>query len=236
MKKRFMLFISSLMIIVLSGCLYPDEKLVQNQVAYKDQLAAAQTAVNQYQENNGGLLPIKTRDMNTPIYQKYPIDFNKLVPKYMQEPPGTAFESGGVFTYVLIDVETKPTVKLIDLRIAEQIRDIKIRIKAYKYPPFKKMLTKGIFTIDYKKLGYEDEPYVVSPFSGKNLPLVINHEGEVFVDYSADLYEALQKKDHSYKPGEEILPILMEGSDFVPAYSLPYTIDPKNGEPIFLEK
>jgi hypothetical protein len=230
-----MLLIGSLMIFILSGCLYPNEKLVKNQVAYKDQLAAVQTAVQQYQEHTGGLLPIKTRDMDTPIYQKYPIDFNKLVPKYMQDPPGTAFESGGVFTYVLVDVETNPTVKLIDLRLAEQIRDVKIRIKAYKYPPFKEMLAKGIFTVDYKKLGYETAPFVVSPFSGKNLPLVINHEGEVFADYSTDLYEALQEKEHSYEPGDNIIPILTKESDFVPVYSLPYTIDPESGEPVFLD-
>ncbi|MFC3882732.1 hypothetical protein ACFOU2_04155 [Bacillus songklensis] len=234
MKKSFMLLVSSLMIVLLSGCLYPNEKLVKNQVAYKDQLAAVQTAVNQYRTDSEGLLPIKTRDMNTPIYQKYPIDFNKLVPKYMQEPPGTAFENGGVFSYVLVDVETNPTVKLIDLRIAEQIRDIKIRMKAYKYPPFKEMIAKGIFTIDYKKIGYEEEPYVISPFSGKNLPLVINHKGEVFVDYSMDLYDRLQKYKRTYKPGEDILPLLVQDSDFVPAYSLPYTIDSKKNEPVFL--
>ena len=37
----------------------------------------------------------------------------------MAEPPGNAYESGGVFQYVIIDAESNPTVKIVDLRIAE---------------------------------------------------------------------------------------------------------------------
>lgn len=66
-----------LVLLTLTGCMYPEEKLVQNQVPYKDQLDSVQSAVNQYKEANGGLLPIKTKDAETPIYQKYPIDFKK---------------------------------------------------------------------------------------------------------------------------------------------------------------
>lgn len=118
-----------LMLFSLSGCLYPEERLKQNQIPYEDQVAAVQSAVNQYREATGGLLPIKTRDMKTPIYQKYPIDFNKLIPRYMQEPPGNAYESGGIFQYVIVDAENNPTVKLLDLRSAEQIRELKLRLK-----------------------------------------------------------------------------------------------------------
>jgi hypothetical protein len=104
---------------LLSGCLYPEEKLQKNTIPYEDQIAAVQNSVDRFQEESGGLLPIKTRDMTTPIYQKYPIDFSALSPKYMAEPPGTAFESGGIYLYALVDVEENPTVKLIDLRIAD---------------------------------------------------------------------------------------------------------------------
>ncbi|MBA2875021.1 hypothetical protein [Thermaerobacillus caldiproteolyticus] len=240
MKLIFRLIISICMMFLLSGCLYPEERLKQNQIPYADQVAAVQSAVDQYREATGGLLPIQTRDMKTQIYQKYPIDFHRLVPRYMQEPPGNAFESGGVFQYVLVDVEKHPTVKLLDLRMAEQIRDVKLRLKMYQdshgYPPFKDMLAKGIFTLDYKKLGYKEPPYVVSPFSGNNLPLIIDYNGEIYVDYRIDLYEALKKTKHSYKPGDDIRDILVKDSLFVPAYSLPYTIDPQKNEPIFLTK
>jgi hypothetical protein len=227
-----------LMLFSLSGCLYPEERLKQNQIPYEDQVAAVQSAVNQYRESTGGLLPIKTRDMKTPIYQKYPIDFNKLIPRYMQEPPGNAYESGGIFQYVIVDAENNPTVKLLDLRSAEKVRELKLRLKMYqdqhKYPPFKKMIAKGVFTLDYKKLGYKEPPHAVSPFSGNNLPFVIDYNGEIYIDYRIDLYNALRKEKHHYRPGDDIRDILVKHSLFVPAYSLPYTIDPKTNEPIFL--
>src|SRR5690606_11553457 len=97
--------------VLLSGCLYPQEKKVENQIPYEDQIKSVQTAVDQYKETTNGLLPIKTRDYETPIYIKYPIDFSKLAPRFIATPPGNAYESGGVFQYVLIDVETNPTVK-----------------------------------------------------------------------------------------------------------------------------
>lgn len=221
---------------LLTGCLYPQDRLKQHQIPYQDQLESVQSAVNQYREASGGLLPIKDRDMDTPIYQKYPIDFNKLSPKFMQEPPGTAYESGGVYLYVLVDVEENPTVRLIDLRIPEQIRDLNMRISVYKnsnggYAPVKEVINDHAFRVDWDKLGFPEEPHVESPYSGKNLPFILDGNGEVKVDYSMDLYEFLQKHDHHFKAGEDIRGILVENSVFVPAYSLPYTLD-ENNEPV----
>ncbi len=104
----------------------------QNQVPYKDQVASVQTAVDQFKQESGGLLPIKTKDMDTPIYQKYPIDFTKIVPRYMQDAPGNSYESGGIFAYVLVDAETKPTVKLLDLRMADTIQDVNVHLNIYR--------------------------------------------------------------------------------------------------------
>ncbi|MDQ0232951.1 hypothetical protein [Metabacillus malikii] len=222
---------------LLTGCLYPEEKLQKNSVPYDDQISAVQTTVKQYQEDTGGLLPIKTRDMTTPIYQKYPIDFSKLTPKYMAEPPGTAYESGGIYQYTLVDVEENPTVKLIDLRISEAIHELKVRLNVYRqsngYPPFKDIVADGIFTLDYEKLGYDEPLMVQSPFSGEYLPFVIDNQAEVFVDYRIDLSKTLENNEHRYTFGDDIRDILLEDSHFVPVYSMPYTIDEK-GEPIFL--
>ena len=89
-----------------------------------------QKAVDAYQQNSGGLLPIKTRDLETDIYIKYPIEFSKVVPAYTEKMPSNAYETGGIYQYVLIDVETNPTVKLVDLRSAEHIRDLNLRKKS----------------------------------------------------------------------------------------------------------
>lgn len=68
---------------------------------------------------------------------------------------------------MLVDVENDPTVKLIDLKMAEKIRDVKLRIQMYRqehqYPPYKDVLSRDLFTLDEKKLGdgsslYSDKP------------------------------------------------------------------------------
>ena len=52
-----------------------------------------------------------------------------------------------------------------------------------------------MYTLDFEKLGYEEEPYVVSPYSNKHLSFVINRKAEVFVDYRYDLVEAIQNQE-----------------------------------------
>lgn len=218
---------------LLSGCLYPQERKVENLVPYEDQIQSVQTAVEKYHEVSNGLLPIKNRDIDTHIYIKYPIDFNLLAPRFLAEPPGNAYESGGVFQYVLIDVETNPTVKVFDLRIAEQIKSIKMRIQAHEYPPFKEKLDNNVFTLDFKKLGYKSEPYITSPFTNNQLSFVSDGQGEIYVDYISDIYLKMQERGKTYNPGEDIISILTEDSLFVPAYSLSYTVD-DNNEPIYM--
>ncbi|KIY20891.1 hypothetical protein [Mesobacillus subterraneus] len=234
-KYRFFLLVM-VVLLALTGCMYPEENYIQNHVPYKDQLDSVQSAVDQYQQASGGLLPIKTRDAKTPIYQKYPIDFKKIVPQFIAETPGNAFESGGLFQYVLVDAETNPTVKLLDLRVADTIREIKMRMEANGYPPFKDQIAENVYSIDFKKIGYKKEPVVESPFTTDNLHFVLSTEGEIYVDYRSDLYKAMKSSDKGLKEGEDIRWILVENSMFVPAYSLPYTVDKATNEPVFLAK
>ena len=87
MKKIITFFMVSLVIILLSACMYPDGELAKNKIPYEDQIKSVQSSVDQYRAANDGLLPIKTKEANTPIYQKYPIDFKKIVPAFMAEIP-----------------------------------------------------------------------------------------------------------------------------------------------------
>lgn len=223
--------------VLLSGCLYPQNELSKNQSPNETQLEMVQSAVEQYQEEANGLVPIKTKSNDTPIFQKYLVDFNALKEKnVITELPGNAYENGGVYQYTLITPEDNPRVKLIDLQTTEAIRKVNVKLEIYRnkhiYPPYGKEIDEGIFRIDYQKLGLESEPYIVSPYSKENLPIVIDTDGKLYVDYRIDLNNALKDYEHNYEEGDDIRYLLAENTPFVPAYSLPYTI--RNGEPVFL--
>ena len=220
--------------LILAGCIPSSHSSLPGTVNEK-QIEMVQEAINKYREDNDGLLPIKNKDYDTDVYIKYLIDFSKLVPTYLPSAPSTSFEEGGRFQYVIIEAETNPTVKIFDLMIPDKIREIQLLLMTQKYPPFKERLARNVFTLDFQELGYNEEPTVKSPYSGEELPIVINGQGELFIDYRKDLLRVLQeKKDLSLEIGEDIRYLLTENSYFVPAYSLPYTIDEK-GDPIFLD-
>ncbi|UOQ42704.1 hypothetical protein MUN89_12055 [Halobacillus salinarum] len=235
--KRFKWLTLPFMLLLLSGCLYPQSQLSKNQIPNQVQLDQIQQAVTSYQQQTNGLLPIKTKPEDTPIFQKYQIDFSKLREKgLIGETPGTAFENGGHYLYVIIKPESKPTVKLLDLRTSERLRALQVKIKFYKekhqYPPFGKQVANGIYNLKYKELGLEQPPVVDSPYSEQMLPIYINAKGELLIDYRKDLYAYLNEQDHTYKNGEDIRYLLTDHAPFVPGYSPPYTV--KDGEPVFM--
>ncbi|WP_404453177.1 hypothetical protein [Oceanobacillus kapialis] len=238
MKYKYIrLFLMLCVLAVLSGCLYPQGELAKNQSPNEAQLEMVQSAVDQYREMKQGLVPIKTKDNDTPIFQKYLVDFSLLKENNMiTEIPGTAYENGGLYQYTLITPEENPKVKLIDLRITEEIRSVNVKLDIYRnehlYPPFKEEIGEGIYTIDYEKLGLDTSPHVVSPYSKENLPIIMDVEGNLYVDYRIDLLNALKEYEHNYQNGDDIRYLLAENSPFVPAYSLPYTIH--SGEPVFM--
>src|SRR5690606_3730429 len=117
--------------------------------------------------------------------------------------------------------------------LTEAIRTINIRKSANGgKAPIAEIIDDNVYKLNYKAMGFQEEQTVTSPYSGKNLPFVVNGKGEVFVDYSMDLYEALQNYEGTLEPGQDIRFVLYENSPIVPGYSLPYTVDEKN-EPVF---
>lgn len=227
------------LVVLLSGCLYPQNELAKNQIPHEEQLQMVQQAVEKYREDSGGLLPIKTKDSDVAIYEKYLIDFSLLKDgNYIVDIPGNAFENGGVYQYTIINPEDDPQVKLIDLRITEQLRQVNVKLDIYRsknlYPPYGEQIEENIYKLNYKKLGFKEEPFVTSPFSQVNLPIIMDTDGELYVDYRIDLNKALDEYEHQYEEGDDIRHILAENTPFVPAYSLPYTI--KNDEPVFIKE
>ncbi|WP_047980039.1 hypothetical protein [Ornithinibacillus contaminans] len=238
MKYTYRTILIALLLLILSGCMYPTSELDKNQVPNEVQLEMVQAAVEHYQEQTGGLLPIRTKSNDTPIFEKYLIDFTTLKESNsIADVPGNAYENGGVYQYAILNPETNPQVKLIDLRLTEAIRSVKIRVNAFRdkhiYPPFGERIDDGIFEIDYDKIGIDSPPLIDSPYSDVTLPLVMDANGEIYVDYRIDLNNALQTYEHTYQEGDDIRFILAENAPFLPAYSVPYTI--KNDEPVFMD-
>ncbi|UOQ93589.1 hypothetical protein MUO14_00840 [Halobacillus shinanisalinarum] len=225
--------------LVLTGCLYPEAQLEKNKMPNQAQLDAIQKAVDQYNKQESGLLPIKTKGQDTPIFLKYPIDFSKLKQRgLIGEPPGTSFINGGHYEYTIITPEDNPTVKLVDLRTTEALRSLQLKVEFYqqenKYPPFHEKVAKGVYSIDYEAVGLEEAPTVDSPYSQQMLPIYINEQGKLLIDYRKDLYEYIRTKEHNYQTGDDIRYLLTDYTPFSPAYSVPYTI--MDGEPIFMSE
>lgn len=223
---------------LLSGCLYPQSELEENQVPHATQLETVQTAVDTYKEEQNGLVPIKTKTNDTPIFEKYLVDFSLLKEtNILTELPGNAYEKGGFYQYAILDPENESQVKLIDLRITEEIRRVNVQLDLYRnehtYPPYGEKIGDDVYTLDYEKLGFETPPSVKSPYSEHNLPIIMNTDGELFVDFRIDLNDALKEYKHDYETGDDIRFILAENTPFLPAYSYPTTI--KDDEPVFLE-
>lgn len=230
LKRYLLLFIP---VFFLSGCLYPDAQKAENQVAPEDQLHMVQVAVDQYKKDTGGLLPIKDRDQTYSIYVKHPIDFDKLSPKYLSQLPGSSYEKGGYYQYVLMDVEKNPVVKLVDMRPTEVLKDLRIRLNVKNTElALGKKVGPNVYKIDYKKFGLKSYPTVTSPYSGESLPIYINGGNDFIIDYRQDLGRVINEKNLHPKAGTDIRPILYKDSPILPANSVPYTVD-KNNEPIF---
>jgi hypothetical protein len=233
-KKVQIAFVLFLLSLILTGCFYPNERRIENQVPSAEQVAMVQNAVNSYKEKTG-VLPIHTRDAETPLYEKYIVDFRELMNlRLLSSIPANSFEAGGTFRYVIINVETEPLVKLIDLRLAKTIGELQLRVNEYlknDYLPVDRIIDESYYLLDYKKLNLKSPPQVPSPYSQTYLPIIANRLGQLGVDYRIDLFQTLEKMgDVKLEEGGDIRYILMENSLFAPAYSFPY--DVKNGEPV----
>lgn len=232
-KKIFSLLI---LIVILSGCMFPNDKLEKNKVPNEDQLLTVQNAVEDFAEDSGGPLPIKTKNADIDLYEKYPIDFSKLKESgFLSEIPGNAYENGGIYSYMIVNPEDNPEVKLIDLQLSEKVRDVNVKLDIYRsknlYPPFGEEIEGGLFKINFEKLNYKEKQYVKSPYTQNNLPLIMNTEGKVFIDYRSDFMTIMEDNNFEFKENEDIRYIYHEVSPFVPVYSLPYKEE--NNEPVF---
>ncbi|WLV23449.1 hypothetical protein QR721_07210 [Aciduricibacillus chroicocephali] len=225
MKKIIRLLTICLIPLLLTGCLYPDKELAKNKIPPKVQLENVQNAVNAYREETKGLLPIKTKPADTPIYEQHLIDFQPLKERgLIDQIPGSAFENGGFYQYAILDPDENPTVKVIDLRMAEKLRTVQARLQTYRqihtYPPFGKPISGTLYELDYKKLKLKQMPTVESPYSHKKLPIIMDIDGNLYVDYRIDFYELIKEKPEKSKDATDLRELLTAHSPVLPAYSV----------------
>ncbi|HJV46550.1 MAG TPA: hypothetical protein VJ824_12595 [Bacillota bacterium] len=218
--------------LMLPGCMYPKDRLAENQLSPTDQVQFVQKGIDEFFKEKE-ILPILTKDMDTPIYEKYVIDFKQMVPKFIPYVPGGAFEQGGSYLFVLTDVEKKPTVKLLDLKIVEKIADVQSRVTYYNQKknalPVAGVVKPGYFTIQFNEIGLSKEQAVESPFSGESLPIIMDSKGVVGVDYTKDIELVLTNNQIQLSDHSDVREILPQNSTYVPVKSFPYQME--NGKP-----
>ncbi|PKR78856.1 hypothetical protein CEY16_03625 [Halalkalibacillus sediminis] len=215
--------------IFLSGCLYPNNELRENQFTNDQQLEQVQDAVKTYQEQNNGLLPIQTRDDDTPLFIKYPVDFNTLRNQNLiGSTPGNAYEKGGVYSYVIIDPEEEATVKVADARVTQHLRSVIYDVTVYKKrngsPPYGEQVGEGHYMINEERLNTNHETTVSSPYSDMELDIIVNVQGDVLIDYRPEVYQLIENEGIEKYSGD-LRYLLMEYHPMVPVYSSPMVLE-----------
>ncbi|GAF14345.1 LOW QUALITY PROTEIN: ABC transporter periplasmic binding protein YphF [Bacillus sp. JCM 19045] len=231
MKQVYRWSGAAFILLLLSGCFLPNTERAENQVPYPDQLASVQAAVDQFQQDTG-VLPINTFDETTNLYQRYVVDFRQLVPSYMQSPPGTSFENGGTHQFVLVNVEEDPEVKVVDVTVMNTINRLNQRINDYRrkhdYAPIKEALDYNLFSLDYKKLGYSEEPLINSLIMIRFCRFYLRMKAISLLTTSL-IYWSNSSQGVTYEEGIDLRPQLYEESPYVPLFSVPYTYHPDEG-------
>src|SRR5690242_4804490 len=90
-KRMSAVLVLVLFPMLLTGCLYPDEKLQENKVSYRESVKRIQSAVDDFYQEQG-ILPIITAGAEIPKYEKYRVDLDQLKGRgYIDQIPDTAF-------------------------------------------------------------------------------------------------------------------------------------------------
>ncbi|TDF99822.1 hypothetical protein E1757_05610 [Paenibacillus piri] len=226
---------------LLAGCMYPNEMRKENQVATGEYVVVVQNAVEQFHAKTS-VLPIKNSTESTPLYEKYPIDFKKLKERaLLSNVPANAFENGGTAIYVLVDPETKPTVKMMDLVSYQQAVEVQRFVDEYKSKnggklPKGEQVAPSFTRIDYAAMN-KKPVQVQSVYTRQvNLPFVMSESGQIGIDYSEELMRLIDKKSlkSNLDAKQDLRELLVKESFYVPARSFAYSW--QNGQPMPVDK
>lgn len=215
---------AAMLLLVSSGCLYPSDQTPGSNVSARNTVMAVQDAVDRYRESTA-LLPIQNADQSVPQFEKFKVDFGKLQRMgYIESIPKLAFENGGGYLFLVIDEETNPTVKLLDLSVHQAIAAVQQKVDTYRNggnDPAGAEAYPGFRYLDFDKLGMA-RPDIRSMYSQRPLELMMSDAGRVYADYGIDIAEALKKTETTPDADEDLRRRLVQASDFVPVVSPVY--------------
>ena len=98
-KRSIFAGVCACFMLLLSGCLYPQDQTPGNNASSRSAAAAVQDAIDRYQEATG-LLPILSADSSVPIYEKFKVDFAKMKRTgYVESIPKLAFKMGAAMCF-----------------------------------------------------------------------------------------------------------------------------------------
>ncbi|MEI7024561.1 hypothetical protein [Paenibacillus sp. y28] len=237
-NRQAVVLTAVIMALLLSGCMYPKELRKENAVALKESVLIVQTAIQQYQQQTG-VLPIKNFTESTPLYERYVIDFSKMIAKQtLSSIPATAYEKGGSAVFVLTNVEESPQVKLMDIASVQQINEVQKWVDDYRASrqgalPKGAQIAPSFYSIDFKALGQESQQVRSLYFTQLN-SLIINEAGQVFVDYGSDIAQLIQKKGMpAPNPDTDLRQLLVDDGLYVPVKSTAYHW--QNDQPVAIQ-
>ncbi|GLX68990.1 hypothetical protein [Paenibacillus glycanilyticus] len=214
-------------VISISGCMYPKSEMKQNQVAPKEAVRNVQAAIDQYQSETG-MLPMKNSSEDTPVYEKFLVDFSQLTNKgYISSIPTAAFENGGNYYFLIINEETKPQIKLMNLVTYQQANDIQSWVNDYKNShdgqlPASGQAYPGYSYIDYKAMN-KKSPDLRSDYSFQTLAAMMDETGRVYIDYGPDIMQVIQKhSDVKPSADADLRTVLVDSDQYVPVKAPAY--------------
>ena len=230
---RWNIIIALLFVLFLSGCLYPESERQANTPPDEAQINQVQQAIDQYQENTDGLLPIKTIE-DPDEYMKYQIEFERLVPNYISERPANSYEAGGTYQYIIIDAEEDPQVKLADLQLFEALRSLQLRIQGMgPHVELGEEIGPNVYALDLEYYELDENPTVKSPYSDNLLNVYYSGGQQWVIDYRSDIGHIINDQKLTFETGDDVRKILYEYTPIVPIFSPEITVD-ENNEPIFM--
>lgn len=222
-----------IMLFLCTGCLYPEERRLQ--LDQLDQhVSQVQSAVERYYQDQH-LLPYRYTDEDEKLTTHYKVDFRELK-DYVGQIPPSAFEQGGYFIYLLVDVEEEPKVKLFDLRVNEAVEKVRPYVLGYyqrhKKWPLGQEVQPNFYQIDYQALKIDPVTFP-SPYSVESeIPLLMDQEGRIWADYRVDVMKKWQAANEKPDPETDLRDWLREDSHFVAAFSP--TIQMKDETPVLM--